>query len=280
MSAGFDSAPLASIVSQAGDSLGGFLPRVGGALVLLVTGWILAWLVGRAVSRVLLKLGANDLAERWKVHDALERIGLERSLCKVAGAAVRITLRLIVVFAALSLLGLQFLSQSLNEAVLFLPRVLAALALLLVGFVLAGWARERVDRVAYQMDLPIPAGQLAYVVIVVVFGLTAATQVTLSTAFVALIIAILIGAAALTVALSFGLGGRDMARALSAGRYVRGAHSVGQTISVGDVRGEVRSIESAATVLRTADGSEVRVPNHLLMEQVVTVHAQAAETPG
>jgi small-conductance mechanosensitive channel len=266
--------PLASILNQAGNSLGGFLPRLGGAVVLLLAGWVVAWLVGRAVSRVLLKLGANDMAERWKVHDALERVGLERSLCKVAGGAVRITLRLVAVFAALSLLGLQFLSQSLNEAVLFLPKVLAALALLLVGFVLAGWARERVDRVAYQMDLPIPAGQLAYVVIIVVFGLTAATQLTLSTTFVALIIAILIAAAALTVALSFGLGGRDMARALSAGRYVRGAHQVGQTISVGDIRGEVRAIESAATVLRTSDGDDVRVPNHLLMEQMVRVHAE------
>lgn len=265
--------PFASILSQAGDSLGGFLPRLGGAIVLLVVGWFVAWLVGRAVSRVLVKLGANDLAERWEVHDALERIGLERSLCKVAGSAVRITLRLIVVVAALSLLGLQFLSQSLNEVVLYLPKVLVAGALLLAGFVLAGWARTRVDRLAYQMDLPIPLGQLAYVVIIVVAGLTAATQLTLSTAFVALIIAIIIGAAALMVALSFGLGGRDMARALSAGRYVRGAHQVGQTISVGEVRGEVRAIESAATVLKTSDGDEVRVPNHLLMEQMVRVHA-------
>lgn len=262
----------AVILDRAGESLGGFLPRLGGAVVLLVVGWLLAWLIGRGVSKALVALGANDLAERLKVHDALERVGLERSLCKVAGAAVRITLRAVVVFAALSLLGLQFLSQSLNEAVLFLPKILVALALLLVGFVLAGWVRDRVDRLAYQMDLPIPVGQLAYVVIIVVFGITAAAQLTLSTDFVALVLAIMVAAAALTMALSFGLGGRDMARALSAGRYVRGAHQVGQTISVGDVRGEVRAIESTATVLRTPDGDDVRVPNHLLLEQVVRVH--------
>ena len=270
----------AVVIDRAGESLGGFLPRLGGAFVLLIAGWLFAWLIGRGVSKALVKLGANDLAERFKVHDALERIGLERSLCKVAGSAVRVTLRIVVVFAALSLLGLQFLSQSLNEAVLFLPKVLVALALLLIGFVLAGWVRERVDRLAYQMDLPIPIGQLAYAVIIVVFALTAAAQVTLSTEFVAMVLAIILTAAALTIALSFGLGGRDMARALSAGRYVRGAHQVGQTISVGDVRGEVRAIESAATVLRTADGDEVRVPNHLLLDQIVRVHGTAEPEPG
>jgi small-conductance mechanosensitive channel len=190
---------------------------------------------------------------------------------------VRITLRIVVVFASLSLLGLQFLSESLNAAVLFVPKALVAMALLLAGFVLAGWVRERVDRLAYQMDLPVPIGQLAYAVIIVVFGLTAAAQVTLSTEFVALVLGIMVGAAALTVALSFGLGGRDMARALSAGRYVRSAHQVGQTISVGDVSGEVRAIESAATVLVTTGGDEVRVPNHLLLEQVVRVHAASPE---
>lgn len=271
--------PLAApILREAGESLGGFLPRLGGALVLLLGGWFLAWLIGRGVSKALVKLGANDLAERWGVHDALERIGLERSLCKVAGNALRITLRIVVVFAALSLLGLQFLSQSLNEAILFLPNILVALALLLAGFVLAGWVRDRVDRLAYQMDLPLPLGQLAYVAVIVVFALSAATQVALSTAFVAMVVMIVVAGLAATLAIAFGLGGRDMARALSAGRYVRAAHAVGQTISVGDISGEVRAIESTATVLRTADGDEVRVPNHLLLDQVVRVHG--GDAPG
>jgi small-conductance mechanosensitive channel len=77
------------------------------------------------------------------------------------------------------------------------------------------------------------------------------------------------------LAIAFGLGGREVARALSASRYVRGAHSVGQEISVRDVRGEISAIEPAATVIRTRDGDEVRVPNHLLVESLVRVHGSA-----
>jgi uncharacterized membrane protein YraQ (UPF0718 family) len=73
-----------------------------------------------------------------------------------------------VIFAALSLTGLQFLSDALNQAVLFLPSLLAAGALLLAGVVLGGFAREWVDRLAYQMDLPL--GRIAQVVVVVVVG--------------------------------------------------------------------------------------------------------------
>jgi len=273
-------APLASILDQAGNSLGGFLPRVGGALVLLVVGWVVAWLVGRAVSRILLKLGANDLAERWKVHDALERIGLERSLCKVAGSAVRITLRLVVVFAALSLLGLQFLSQSLNEGVLFLPKVLAALALVLIGVVLAAFVRDRVDRTATQWDLPIPLGPVFQGVVLAIFIITAASQLTISTGLLMLLVAILLAAVTAPFAIAFGLGGRDVARSLSAGRYVRAAFTEGQMIRVDDVRGRVESIEPSATVLRTPTET-IRVPNHVMLERTVVIeHGEDGAEPG
>jgi small-conductance mechanosensitive channel len=264
---------IASILSEAGQTLGGFLPRLGGALVLLIVGFVVARLVSAALRKALEKVDVDALAERWGVHDALARVGLERSLTRVLSSAVRIVLRLVVLFAAVSLLGLQFLSTSLNQALLFLPNLLIAAALVLAGIVLGGMARERVDRTAYQMDLPVPLGVVAQVAIVAMFAITAAAQVRIPTQILVLLLAIVVGGSVLMLALAFGLGGREVARALSASRYVRGAHSVGQTISVNDVRGEIRAIEPAATVLRTAEGEEVRVPNHLLVESVVRVHS-------
>jgi small-conductance mechanosensitive channel len=264
---------IASILSEAGQTLGGFLPRLGGALVLVVVGFLAARLLSAALRKALEAAGIDGLADRWGVHDALERIGLERSLTRVLASALRIALRVVVLFAALSLLGLQFLSDSLNQAVLFLPSLLIAAALVLAGIVLGGMARERVDRTAYQMDLPVPLGRVAQVSIVSVFAITAAAQVHIPTQILVLLLAIVVGGSALMLAIAFGLGGREVARALSASRYVRGAHSVGQVISVADVRGEITALEPAATVLRTADGDEIRMPNHLLVESVVRVHS-------
>jgi small-conductance mechanosensitive channel len=63
-----------------------------------------------------------------------------------------------------------------------------------------------------------------------------------------------------------------VARALSAGRYLRHDYAEGQDISFGDVRGRITTIESTSTVLDAGDGQSLRVPNHLLMETVVTIH--------
>jgi small-conductance mechanosensitive channel len=46
-----------------------------------------------------------------------------------------------------------------------------------------------------------------------------------------------------------------VARELSAERYLRTAYQTGQVISFGDVHGRIESIDMAATVLRTEEGT-------------------------
>ncbi len=262
---------LASILDQALQKLGGFLPRLAGAIVLLLVGLLLARLLARLLTRGLEAANLDELGERWGVNRVLGQAGLPPSLPRVLGAAVRIGLTVVVLFAALSLLGLQFLSQSLNAGVLLLPQLLVGFVLLLAGLVVAALARDRVDRAAEQMDLPFPAGQLVQVAIVAVFAISAASQIAVAITPLLVLLGIVVVALAGTFTLAFGLGGREVASALSAGRYAREALEVGQTIRVGDVRGTVQALESAATVLEVANGEQIRLPNHLLLRQPVHI---------
>jgi small-conductance mechanosensitive channel len=273
-------APSADILGRAGDTLGDFLPQLGGALALLVVGLLVARLIGALVRRALTRARLDELAQRWRIDETLARAGLRRSVAGLCGAVVRIVLSVVVVFASLTLLGLDPLSQSLNEAVLFLPKLIVALVLILAGLVLSGLVRERVDRLTFQMDFPVPLGQLAQIATLAIFAIMAAVQVGVSAGVLIIVLAILLGAVAATFAIAFGLGGREVARALNAGRFVRGAYDVGETIEVGDLRGQIVAIEPDATVLGTDGGRRVRVPNHLLLESVVTIGGGPPETRG
>lgn len=260
----------AAILDRAGAQLGQGLPRVGAALVILVVGLLLARLIGRLVRRALSKLGLDAFLERWDLPDTLERAGLGRSPAHLAGVAVRLSLTAVVVVAALSLLGLEFLSQSLNEFVLFIPRLLAGLALLLVGVVLGALARGWVERSAAQMNLPVAIGPIVQALVVLVFGLTAVAEVGVATAPLTSVVGLALAALAVTLALAFGLGSREVARSLSSARYARADFEVGQTIRLGELRGTIVSIDSAATTLESGEDT-IRVPNHLLVEGVVVV---------
>jgi small-conductance mechanosensitive channel len=267
----------ASILGQAGQALGDFLPRLGGAVVLLLIGILLARLVSRLLIKILQRVKLDAFAERAGVSDVLERAGLGRSLSSVVGGAIRIALTLIVIFAALSLLGLQFLSQSLNAAILVLPKLLIAAALILAGVVLGGFARDYTERLAGQMDFPVALGRVVQITVFAIFAIIAAAELSIDTTILLTVIAILLAGIAATLALAFGLGGREIARALSAGRYVRHDYTIGQEISFDEVRGRITAIETTSTLLDTSDGRVIRVPNHVLIQTVVTIHTTTGD---
>src|SRR6185503_18015020 len=165
-----------------------------------------------------------------------------------------------------------FLSDSLNQGIVYIPRLIVALALVLIGVVLGAFARAWIERASAQLDFPVAIGPVVQVAVIVVFGLCAAAQAGVAVAPLAAIALVLLGSIAVTLTLAFGLGAREIARSLTSGRYARADFEVGQTIRVGDVRGEIVSIEPAATTLKTGDET-VRVPISLLVEGMVFVEA-------
>lgn len=206
--------PLAtSILGQAGQDLGAFIPRLGGAIALLLVGLLLTRLLTGLLRRGLQATGLDRLAERAGVASVLQTSGLGASLSSLIARVVRIFLTIVVIFAALSLLGLQFLSASLNQAILALPRIFIAAALLLAGAVVAGAARQRTDRLTYQLDFPVPLGQIMQIAVVAVFGIIAAAEIGISTEVLLVLIGVLLAAVSGTFTLAFGLGSREVARA-------------------------------------------------------------------
>jgi small-conductance mechanosensitive channel len=268
-----------SVFGRSGEALGAFIPRLGGALALLLIGLVITRLIGRLLLRSLQAAGLDRLSERTGVAPVLARSGLGRSLSSLLARTVRIGLTIIVILASLSLLGLQFLSQSLNQAVLELPRLFIAAVLVLAGAVLAGAARGRADRLTYQLDFPVPLGQIAQIAVLSIFGIIAAAEIGISTGLLLILIAVLLASLAGTFTLAFGLGSRDVARALSAGRYLRNDYEVGQEIGFGEVRGRISRIHSTSTILDAGNGQSIRVPNHLLLQEVVTIYSGAKSNP-
>jgi len=79
-------------------------------------------------------------------------------------------------------------------------------------------------------------------------------KIAVSTLVLLILIGILLGGATATLALAFGLGGRDAARALSAGRYLRHEYTDRARDQIRDVRGRITAIEYTSTVLDAGNG--------------------------
>lgn len=94
------------------------------------------------------------------------------------------------------------------------------------------------------------------------------------------ILVILVAAASFSVGAAFtllvGLGGRDTARQLAAGRHVARLLGPGDSVAVGSVRGTVVEVHTLTLEVRAPDGRRLHVPHTLAAANVVEVGAPSA----
>ncbi|MCB0881665.1 MAG: mechanosensitive ion channel [Thermoleophilia bacterium] len=268
-----------SILTSAGQSLGQFLPRLGGAIAVLVLGIIAARLLAKAVGRVLTGAGLDRLVSRWGADDALRRVGVSGGASAAIAGLTKLVVLFLVVIVAVSVLGLPALNDAITQAILFLPRFLVAMAILAVGVLASGALRERVDAVCDQMNVSGPMGMAVQALVLLVTVIVAASMVGIPTLFLILLATTVFAGIALTAALAFGLGSRGVVDHFTAGRYVGEHLAVGDHVRVGDAEGTVRSLDAAAVVLDAGDGRTLRVPNRALLDHVVEV-TPAADPSG
>ena len=94
----------------------------------------------------------------------------------------------------------------------------------------------------------------------------AVSQLRIDTGVIFMVVQLLLGGLAL--ALSFGLGTRDVTRNLVAGFYARKVFTVGEPIEMDGETGVLVGITALQTLLEK-DGHTVSVPNHVFIEQSV-----------
>jgi hypothetical protein len=99
----------------------------------------------------------------------------------------------------------------------------------------------------------------------------ALNQIQISTTIINIMVAGIVGAAALSFALLVGFGGRAVARDISAGRALRATLIPGTRLRAGMVSGTIEALQPVSVQIRTDAGEMIHVPYHLLLESTMEV---------
>ena len=253
-----------------------FIPKLLGAVILLLVGWFLGKLIGGLVTKALRAIKFNEVADKAEIDELLRNAGVKMDPAAVVGAIARWFVYLVFFLAAFNALGLPQVSAVIDDVLAFLPKVVVALIVLLVGALvgklLAGVVRGALASMGVgNPDLFATVARFAVIAFAVIAALDmleiAPTVVnTLWQGFIFGLVGI--------VVLAFGLGGRQAASDLWLGRLLRAELEPGVEISAGEHRGTVRTIGTLFTTLETAQGV-VKVPNTQLTGQPVQMSQQA-----
>lgn len=247
------------------------VPRLVGAVVVMLVALVAALLLQRLTSRTLNALSLDDLFDQTGASNTLWHLGYEGGPSRLLGQVIFLGTILTGLAGALSVLGMASLEQTIDGLVDLSGRALVALVILIAGIMAAGWLSELVAREAESAGLRGSRAfkRVVFAIILTVTGLVAASQLGLETSVLVLFAIVIFSTIGLVAALALGGGLITLSSNIAAGSYVREGIDVGDEISIGDVEGTVEDIGHAAIVLRSEDGFLYRIPNKTLLEGVV-----------
>jgi len=205
---------ISTTLVEVGARFRDFVPNLLAALALAAVGILAAVAIRYMVGLVLRWLAFDRFSERMGITTVLQKGGIRAAPSRVLVLVLAWLVLAIFVLLAVAALDLAAAVNLVNEAFAYLPNLLVAGALLLLGSLLSGFVRRSVLIAAVNAGVPsarLLAG-VAQVGILVLFAAMALEHLGLGRQVILTSFTILFGGVVLALALAFGLAGRDMAR--------------------------------------------------------------------
>ncbi|MEO8248936.1 MAG: hypothetical protein ABI589_06160 [Burkholderiales bacterium] len=192
---------------------GTFLPRLVFAIGALVVGWLVAKAVRFAVVKGLHALNFNVLTERSGIDGFLKQGGSEKDTTDLFGVLAYAVVWLLALIVAFNALGLIQVTALLSAALLFVPRLVITMVLIVLGGYFAGFIGDAVRNYlknAHIADADVLGNFVQYGIVIFVV-LLSVDYLAIGGGLIQTTFLILLAGIVFALALAFGLGGRDRA---------------------------------------------------------------------
>lgn len=249
------------------DVIAAYLPKLLGGVLLLLAGWLLAYLLRALVTRLAAGLG-RLLPRLWPGNH--QRASSSSRVPGVIGALVFWAVLLAFLTAASQVLGLTVFAVWLDRVLAQLPLIAAAALILVFAFALGQFVRNLVHELAATLEYRGLLGVAAQVSVWAVALVIALDLIGLDTTFLVVLAGIVVGSVAGGAALAFGLGARSWVQDLLGVRELRSRYREGDTVRLGELEGQIVQLTARAVILEMPDG-RVAVPGRWFTDQPCTL---------
>jgi len=260
--------------SQAIGELGAIIPNTIAMLVVLVIGFVVAKILARATAALCDAIGLPAATQRSGLADSMKQVGITRDAADIVGQIVFWLAMCVFLTTGFNILGMEALSDAMSQIVAYIPKLLVATVVVVVGLLVASFLRGVVATSADRVGLSY-AEHLAngcYYVLALMTFMAAFDQLGIEFSLLREIILITFAALAIGFCLAFGLGGRDVMAGILAGYYTRQRLFAGDQVHVADLHGTVREVGPVATIIETEEDGLLHrhsIPNTKMLQEAV-----------
>jgi len=190
-----------------------FIPTLLGALIILIVGFMTAKLIRKLVIRALDIIKFTVISDKAGITGILKKGEVKLSASQIVGGLSYWLVMIMVLVMVVNALGLTVASQLLDGLLSYIPKIIAALFVLVLGLFLGNFVAGIVKTTAHNAGLPRPdlMGAVSKWALVIFATIISLKQLGIAPFLATSTFNIFFGGICLALALAFGLGGRDVA---------------------------------------------------------------------
>ena len=202
-----------SPIREMSAMIAGYIPNLVSALAILAIGYLTAKVMGNIVVKLLKAIYFDVFAEKIGFGDVLDKSGIRHKPSELLGAFAHWVILAMVLVMTVKALGLALASQLMERIFAYIPHVVSAVFVLVLGMLMAHFVAGIIHVAAKYTDIPKPEalGKISKWAIVFFAATISLEELGISALLVGTTFHIFFGAVCFALALAYGLGGRDAA---------------------------------------------------------------------
>lgn len=206
------------------DEVARVVPALLAAVVILLAGYVLARQVQRWVDHTLKRLDFNRMAAAGGLDEVVGRTGSRLDPVRALSKLVFWMMMLVVTLLASTALGLDSINQMFGQMLSYIPTLLSAIVVVILGMILGEFVRGLILASAGNVAGVPTVARIGKGAVVAIALFMALQQLGVADEIVTSAFTLILGAVALAVGLAFGLGNMKLAGEITRRWYEEGRH--------------------------------------------------------
>lgn len=249
------------------------VPNVFMALVIFLVGYIVAKIIAKVLKKTLKNIGIDSIGEKLNEVDIVQKANIDIKISDIASKVMYYIVLLFFTVASTSVLGIPEISNLVSDIFTFVPNLIVALIVLILGTLLADALRKFLATALTSLGIA-SAGLISSFLFYFLFiniVILALSQAKIDTSFLSQNISIIIAGIVAAFAIGYGLASKDVMANMVASFYSKDQFEPGQKITIDGITGVVTSVSKSSLEI-TTDNGRVQIPISKATNSVVHYH--------
>ncbi len=255
------------------------LPKLLGCMVILILGYLLSKIISVLVKTAVSKVGIDKLGEKLQEVDFIRKNNIKLKISTILSKILFYFLMLIFIVAATDVLGMPALSDLFKNMLNYIPNVIVAFVLLMIGVMVGEGIRKAIETTGKSLGIP-SAGVIANVIfyfILINFLMAALGQLQIDTDFIEKNILIAIAGLSLAFAIGYGLASKSIIANILSAFYVKGRFKIGDEVTIDGIRGEIFQMDRSSVTLMQPNHQKSIIPMSKVTRESITIHRESPD---